>query len=253
MSDLVSRIQPFLEPAQALLQRHPRTIASTTLAAVLLPWFVDNYRKWRDLGGLGLPNYVGWPMALFAKPFGRETTSTGMYDANPIKESWLKDPDTIPERRGDRPITGWHFLPHRQLNRIPTEDIKKRLEEVFDKHAKTNSDLVEVTISPHEQAHDAIVIASARATPHAIAKHALREVAHFHHVKDYSMHMVLAPQDCKLLIERGWAERHPISGTVALPQEYLFVYAPRNEEELEVVERMLVAAIGYMTDSRSVN
>lgn len=38
------------------------------------------------------------------------------------------------------------------------------------------------------------------------------------------------------VIEKGWGERHPLSGVVSvLPKEYLILYAPRDEEELQVV------------------
>lgn len=52
------------------------------------------------------------------------------------------------------------------------------------------------------------------------------------------------------VIERGWGERHPLSGTPVIPKEYLLIYAPRDQEELDVVERVFVASIGYMTGHR---
>lgn len=58
-----------------------------------------------------------------------------------------------------------------------------------------------------------------------------------------------------LVIEKGWGERHPLSGVsniIPLPKEYLIIYAPRDEEELEVVERIMLAAVGFMTTSPDV-
>ena len=49
------------------------------------------------------------------------------------------------------------------------------------------------------------------------------------------------------MIERGWGERHPISGVVGLPKEYLMIYAPMDEDEVEVVVRIIKASIAYMT------
>ena len=57
------------------------------------------------------------------------------------------------------------------------------------------------------------------------------------------------------VIERGWGERHPLSGIsrhVPLPKEYLMIYAPRDEEELAVLELIIKASIGYMSSSRDV-
>lgn len=54
------------------------------------------------------------------------------------------------------------------------------------------------------------------------------------------------------VIEQGWGERHPLSGVVALPKEYLMLYAPNSEDEVQIIGNILRAAIGYMTDSRNV-
>ncbi|KAH7919517.1 hypothetical protein BV22DRAFT_1050994 [Leucogyrophana mollusca] len=251
------QMKHIVESIQDVAQRHPRAIATTVLLSVVTPqlthWFVNNYRSFLALGRAGIPsNIIGWSIAMMAKPFGRETLSTDMYDRDSNKDFWLDD-HSIPERRGDRPRTGWHFLPHRQTNRLPSQDVKERLKAIFGKHAAANPDLLEIAVSPHERMHEAMVIKSSRPSPHKVADHAMREVAHYHPEIDYSLHVTLSPQDCKLVIERGWGERHPLSGTVALPKEYLLVYAPRDDEELDVVERILVATIGYVAGSKEVN
>ena len=61
---------------------------------------------------------------------------------------------------------------------------------------------------------------------------------------------------CDAVIERGWGERHQLSGSRGLrilplptalkaariPKEYIWIYAPRDDEELAVVEKLLIAA-----------
>lgn len=54
------------------------------------------------------------------------------------------------------------------------------------------------------------------------------------------------------MIDQGRGERHPISGSHLLVKEYLTIYTPRDDEELEIVEAILRASIGYMTGSRDV-
>lgn len=54
------------------------------------------------------------------------------------------------------------------------------------------------------------------------------------------------------MIERGWGERHPISGVIALPKEYLMIYAPMDDDEVEAVSRIIKASIAYMTNGREV-
>ena len=65
------------------------------------------------------------------------------------------------------------------------------------------------------------------------------------------------------VIEHGWGERHKLSGSRVLrfltggtnpayvPNEYIWIYAPRDEEELAVVEKVLLAATSYMTGQKA--
>ncbi|KAJ7727326.1 hypothetical protein DFH07DRAFT_852051 [Mycena maculata] len=233
--------------------RHPRAITLAALTAVVTPLVVDNYRKFLGLGKSGLSPYgpLGWFVATTLTGFGRETVSTTEYERDANQERWLK---VTVERRGVRPVTGWHCVPHRQLDRLPTEVIAKRLEALFEKHATANPTLVEVVPSPHEKLDPGMVIHPDIPSPHKEADQAWREIAHIH-AADHSLHVVLSPADCKTAIDLGWAERHPLSGVsriFPLSSGYLLVYAPRDEEELDVVERIIVASIGYMTGSRSV-
>ncbi len=58
-----------------------------------------------------------------------------------------------------------------------------------------------------------------------------------------------------VVIERGWGERHPLSGVrlfKIMPKEYVGIYAPRDDGELEVVEKILVASVLFMTGSTDV-
>ncbi|SJK99819.1 uncharacterized protein ARMOST_03130 [Armillaria ostoyae] len=100
--------------------------------------------------------------------------------------------------------------------------MKKKLQILFDSIGKKNSTLVEYRIS---------------------------------HTPDHLLHVVLAPQDCKQVIEKGWCERHPFSSArrvISLPKEYLMIYGPRDDEELAIIGRILKAGVGYMTNNREV-
>ena len=43
-----------------------------------------------------------------------------------------------------------------------------------------------------------------------------------------------------------------MSGSPLLVKEYLTVYTPRDDEELRIVEAIMRASIGFMTNSREV-
>ncbi|KAJ7659956.1 hypothetical protein B0H17DRAFT_1163147 [Mycena rosella] len=236
------------------LHRHPRAVTLAAIVAVGSPWVLDNYRRFLALGTSGLTPLgpLGWLIALALTGLGRETVSTAEYDKDAGQGSWLERPV---ERRGTRPTLGWHCVPHRQLDRLPTDVVVKRLDAIFEKCAAANPNLVQIVpSSPHEKLDPGMVIHPDVPSPHQEADQALREIAHVHST-DHSLHVILSPTDCKTAIELGWAERHPLSGVsriFPLPSSYLLVYAPRNEEELDVVERIIRASMGYMTGSHSI-
>jgi len=126
---VTNNLSPAVVAFQTYFAQHPsRAILLTSLAAlgVSTPWLIDNYWKFIDLGDYFITNKpIGYLLAMALKNFGRETQSTVMYDQDPDKEIWLKDPDTIPEHWGDRLKTGWHSTPHQQINKFPSTEMKQ--------------------------------------------------------------------------------------------------------------------------------
>lgn len=66
--------------------------------------------------------------------------------------------------------------------------------------------------------------------------------------------MNLHPDDAKVVLEKGWGERHPLSkgGWMRrfVPREFVLVYAPRDEAELRVVGRIIEAAGWWVAGGR---
>ncbi|MCJ1249355.1 hypothetical protein MMC30_006578 [Trapelia coarctata] len=68
------------------------------------------------------------------------------------------------------------------------------------------------------------------------------EIAHIH-TTDSSMHLTLHPSDAALVISNGWGERHPLAGRGPwVPKGFTMVYAPRNQEEVEILTEVVRAA-----------
>jgi hypothetical protein len=65
-----------------------------------------------------------------------------------------------------------------------------------------------------------------------------REFAHLHPQEDGSLHMTLPPEIAREAFEKGWGEPHPYSGTP-------LIFGPRDEQELEVVWRLLRASYDF--------
>lgn len=83
-----------------------------------------------------------------------------------------------------------------------------------------------------------------------------REITHIHQNTDYSAHVILAPKDALKVIQSGWGQLHGLAGVKPLgrkllPKEYVLLYAPRDDDEIEVLLGIVKASIGYMTVSEN--
>lgn len=76
------------------------------------------------------------------------------------------------------------------------------------------------------------------------------EICHVH-PSDGSLHLTLHPSDARLMLERGWGERHPLARggwcRRFVPKEFVLVYAPRTEEEVEVVMGIVAASVWWVS------
>lgn len=72
-----------------------------------------------------------------------------------------------------------------------------------------------------------------------------REFAHIHPPGDGSLHMALPPAIVDVVIDNGWAERHPLAGRYGLPANIVMVYGPRDEDELAVVSDLVRASHAF--------
>lgn len=115
-----------LEIAKDAFLEHPRTTLLTLAASFTIKWCITNYISFYNLGESGLGRGpVSWFISTGIRPLGRETLSTEEYDRDPVKDSYINDAGSIKERRGARPRTGWHFFPHRQVDRRPSKDMEE--------------------------------------------------------------------------------------------------------------------------------
>jgi hypothetical protein len=72
-----------------------------------------------------------------------------------------------------------------------------------------------------------------------------REFAHLHPGPDQSLHAALPADVAQAAIEAGWAELHPVARRGLIPPNTVMLYAPRNEDELEVVFSLVLASYRF--------
>ncbi|GFN16264.1 hypothetical protein AtubIFM55763_001678 [Aspergillus tubingensis] len=253
---------------QSWLQSPSRqTITLTTLTTLLLPLLYKNYKTYLSYGPGGAPyNLLGWfGVTFLLYPFGRNMTSTTIYEkkiANGETQSYLSE-DTVDLlnalKREKRPAVGPHYVPQRQVEEFAGEEVKMYLDSQFYALAEQNPQLIKVADSRLELHAGAIFLATEElANRNETTRKLNGECVHVHRLKDYSLHMVLAPADCKKVFDAGWGQRHGFSGVeipralmggklIQLPSEYVLIYAPRTKEEVTLVLSLMKASLRYLT------
>ena len=154
--------------------------------------------------------------------------------------TYIIDPDNpdIDRRTGSPPLTTHptpdNPFPHQQLTQLAPADLQAQL-------------LRRVASLPGVHVTDSCVsVPGARAfrldrelaNGPAGAFQCETEFAHLHPPGDGSLHVTLPEPIRTAVIEAGWSEPHPISGTP-------LVFGPRNSDELEQVWQIVLGSYRY--------
>ena len=153
----------------------------------------------------------------------------------------MNTPTTLPQRRGPRPTTT-PTNPHTQLDQQPADAGVRELlaERVF-------------SLPDVEERDTRISVPGARALwlkedvpagpPEAFMIE--REFAHLHPGHDQSLHAALPLDLAQAAIDAGWAELHPVARRGLIPPTAVMLYAPRDDEELDIVYSLVVASYQF--------
>jgi hypothetical protein len=170
-----------------------------------------------------------------------------LLDPSPIPDtgtSYIR-PQKVPDRVGNRPtLTRW-TLPQRQVAEKITPGASSTLHNLMHEFASTPaySPFIDQRPSKTEGGTGpAIYVKPDVKTINPVAHKIFYEVAHVHPAEN-SLHVYVSPQDAKLVMKRGWGQRFPVSWIA--PPSWIMVYAPRNEEEVEVVREIVRAGICF--------
>jgi alkylhydroperoxidase family enzyme len=207
-------------------------------------WARADYHRWIALGPGGLPHTLrGWIRLTRYRLMMRDSLDTAMYAA----AARAPGIGVLPQRAGPRPRMAPYPIPHRQLDQYGGTLIRGELNRLFDAVVSRHSVVVHYQLSHFEKHSQAVTLRRPEfGHRHALASHG--EVGHVHSF-DGSMHMIFSEADARTVIEAGWGERHPLAGRVLdIPNTYIFVYPPRDAFELQIIERLIEAAIAHMSN-----
>lgn len=220
-------------------------LCAAAMAALAL-WVARDFARWKALGPGGLPHSpAGWLAMSFLRWLKRDGRDPRRL-ASAAKSEPVSHLGPLPLRPGQRPMVAPYPIPHRQLSDTAAPENLARLMSLFDKAVEQNEDTVRYAPSFFEKHHDAITLKHPECGHvHALVSHG--EIAHIH-PSDGSMHMILSARDAMTVLDRHWGELHSLAGLFnRLPNSYTFVYAPRNEADLDAIERILSASVTFMT------
>ncbi|RAL03669.1 uncharacterized protein BO80DRAFT_422614 [Aspergillus ibericus CBS 121593] len=157
----------------------------------------------------------------------------------------------LPQRRNPRPHIIPRILPQRQYPEPISPATRSRLHSLIPDLASAHPGLFELKPSHTEgKTADGLYAREDLKTPNSVVKETVglaREIAHVHPAEN-SLHVWLSERDAKNVIEGGWGMRFPPVGGV--PPGWIFVYAPRDDGEMDVVESIVKAAVGWVTGVR---
>ena len=162
----------------------------------------------------------------------------------PSRQGLLEE---LPYRHGPRPITKG-IAPHRQVTQRSAGETCQQLLRTLKQLSESYPKRVGYGTSSFEKHCDGIF------SPPEYRAHDTKEgeICHVHDI-DGSMHMAMHPADVKIVIERGWGERHQMAfdnwgwKSMFVPPEFTMVYAPRDEDELAVILRIIDAAAWWVS------
>ncbi|KAI8935517.1 hypothetical protein NX059_008088 [Plenodomus lindquistii] len=215
--------------------------------ALLAAAFVYDFKSWQSFGTGGTPPTIEgytkirrWGLYLFFQ-------QQNLLDSSPLPDtgtSYIK-PQRVPNRVGNRPtLTRW-TLPQRQIPEKITPAASQTLHNLMATFASTSpySKFIEARPSITEGGTGTgIYVKRGIKGINPDAHKIFYELGHVHPA-DHSLHVYVSPLDAKLVIKRGWGLRFPVDWLV--PSSWIMVYAPRNEEEVEIVREIVRAAVCF--------
>ena len=224
-----------------------------TFAALSAAWVVRDYNQWVAFGSGGTPPTPSgyWRMTKFR--WRMFWSSDDLRDASPLDaEGPTYLTRQLPQRQGQRPQIVARTMPQRQRPEPLDAAIRERLHDIPAKYCKEHSQVLTLDLSKTEgRSTDAIYARPDLPGRDSTAKDRMlgNELAHVHPA-DNSLHVWVSPADAKQIVEKGWGERFPLSSLGMLHPSWIMVYAPRSMEEVDTIEDIVKAAIGYLTGER---
>jgi hypothetical protein len=240
-----------------------KTIFLSSLVVVLLIHFLDSchaevlvallpvvllihndFQNFLNLGPGGTPSTFGGYLRIswFRLWALRNPFAAPEPDPMRLPTSGILRRQRLPYRAGPRPVVAG-IAPQRQLDQHGSKESYRALRWSMTKLANRNPKKFGTEKSCVEK-HGLALFAR-----HPVQTNCQGEICHVHD-SDHSLHMSLHPEDIKEVLQKGWGQRHPLAWRSRflkspVSPDFVMVYAPRDDEELQVICTIIEAAIWY--------
>lgn len=223
----------------------PPVAEALVLLAPVLLLIQNDYNNFIGLGPGGTPaTFQGYVRIAWLRLWAiRDPFSPPKSDPSRFPERGVLLGGPLPYRPGPRPIVAG-IAPQRQLDQHGTHEHYHALRRTLENLAQTRPQKFGTARSCLEK--------------HGLGLFARRpvnvtcngEVCHVHD-SDHSLHMNLHPDDIAEVLAKGWGQRHPLAckgwfGPMPVPEEFIMIYAPRDDQELQIVCKIIEAAIWFV-------
>ncbi|KPI34528.1 uncharacterized protein AB675_7410 [Cyphellophora attinorum] len=247
------------------LSAHPLLVKTVALAGgsgLIIAAYRD-YQAFLALGRGGIPyNAFGWLInALILRPLALSYSArlyTGDYPDSGAGKVLLE----LPLREGRRPMADG-IIPHRQMTDKAPEAMAAPSRQMMLGFLEDPAfeGRLEVKKSHYELHNDALYVKNLEDTAlPALAPAAKGEIMHVH--PDRSIHVYLHPADARVVIAKGWGERHRLSRTwpwwmgrrqqlLGVGHTWIMLYGARDEYELATLRDITAEGVKWMLGDRA--
>jgi hypothetical protein len=246
MASTTSRIPYYIN---AMLSETSMHVLATALALLLSPLFAfyihHDYKAFLSLGPGGTPKTpLGYlKIKLLSIVCLRNPYQPLALPPHFRPQKGYFNADALPQRKGERPVVQG-IAPQRQQTQKSNENVYGKLVACFHALAEDPRNRLMERTSCFEKNSSGLF------TGMPITRTCGGEICHAH-PSDGSMHLTMHPADAKMMLENGWGERHPLARggwcRRFVPKEFTLVYAPRDEDELDTVMKIVAASIWWVS------
>lgn len=154
----------------------------------------------------------------------------------------MNEPISLSQRRGAAPETT-NRLPHSQLTQHGPDEIVQKLHDWCFGLAGVANEPSGISVPG---ARALVMDDSVEANSGAFMVG--REFAHIHPQPDNgSMHVKVLPADASEVVKKGWGEDHYLVTQGQYPPGLVMLFSPRDEEELETIQSIVMRAYEFAT------